>query len=94
MKCSFPAGRTVWMVPKVVGMSSVEPIRILKLLKRVMMTKHVVDIPRILRRGENRAGCDQVRMLVNDELQSLRHPQAGLETPGVLACDESGALEV
>ena len=36
-KCSFPAGRTVWMVPKVVGVSSEEPIRILKLLKRVMM---------------------------------------------------------
>ena len=37
MKCSFPAGRTVWRVPKVVGVSSEEPIRILKLLKRVMM---------------------------------------------------------
>ena len=37
MKCSFPADRTVWMVPKVVGMSSEDPIRILKLLKRVNM---------------------------------------------------------
>ena len=39
MKCSFPAGRTVWRVPKVVGVSSEDPIRILKLLKRVMMMK-------------------------------------------------------
>ena len=40
MKCSFPAGRTVWMVPNVVGVSSEEPIRILKLLEKgTMMIK-------------------------------------------------------
>ena len=45
-----------------------------------------LNVYELLGGGENRAGGDQVRVLVHDDLQALGHPHTGREAPVVLRC--------
>ena len=76
MLCSCPGGSSVWLAPKLLGVSSGAPIKTLNALKTVIQMYPDTEeriYPHSLGCGQNRSCRDSVGVLVHKHLQTFLH---------------------
>ena len=76
MLCSCPGGSSVWLAPKLLGVSSGAPIKTLNALKTMIQMCPDTEermYPHSLGCRQDRSCCDSVGVLVHKHLQTFLH---------------------